>query len=409
MSVNPAITNSLGETRTYADLFSQLYFQGTNVSGKTSKEAVIASSTFLADFYRTSVGFAINGDPLGPFLSSFNSSNPMPTNATAFLVAYNNYLLGSTYVAQADSTGGFLSRLANDLNSFTSITANNTTLGRDPSIAQAPLVTTSQAAEWLSGFLRYYQQVYVQGNQSNVANFQSLLGNLMGVASVVQTTSGNIGSGTWIYTTNAAGGFDSNINVVVLNSYYALYKAANPNATNAEFNTAFNAFVSDETVNHGIFIPSEAFNDWVTKVMSAASVTDYTSLWSIGAKKTVVLNSIFALIGLLLGSIQEVAAAQSARLVLLTNWQQSYSNLLSQIPTFLQSNFPTLGAIRSELNSTFNNKLTQNLQTLQSLVSDTAKGMQSNINQANDAVSQQANMGTSLIQELNAILSAIFR
>ena len=48
------------------------------------------------------------------------------------------------------------------------------------------------------------------------------------------------------------------------------------------------------------------------------------------------------------------------------------------------------------------------MQSRQALVGDDAKALQSNVNQSNDAVTQQSNLGTAILQELSTLLSEIF-
>jgi hypothetical protein len=51
----------------------------------------------------------------------------------------------------------------------------------------------------------------------------------------------------------------------------------------------------------------------------------------------------------------------------------------------------------------------ERLDLRQAVVSDKSKSVQSQINQSNDAVSQQANLASSFLEELSTILSAIIR
>jgi len=51
----------------------------------------------------------------------------------------------------------------------------------------------------------------------------------------------------------------------------------------------------------------------------------------------------------------------------------------------------------------------EHLDLRQAVVSDKSKSVQSQINQSNDAVSQQANLASSFLEELSTILSAIIR
>lgn len=200
--------------------------------------------------------------------------------------------------------------------------------------------------------------------------------------------------------------------------YKAVYDALFPNADAAAGTKAYNedlkAFYKDEIKKYGPYVtPSQAFADWISftrkKYLSVYLPTDFTSLSSQNAKKTLIINDIYALIHSMVESIQKVAAAQATRLVLLTEWQKAYSDSLTMVPTFLQNEYEKIDSGNRAAMNTQGQQLIQNMQTQQALVGDDAKALQSNINQSNDAVSQQANMAQSLLQELNTILAAIFK
>lgn len=138
---------------------------------------------------------------------------------------------------------------------------------------------------------------------------------------------------------------------------------------------------------------------------------------SIGTSKfvsTLVLNRIFSLILGMITSLQSAAASQAHRLTFQSQWQASYTDTLSQVPVFVNSNDGRAfsgnaqGDQRSDVNA-LNTSYTQTLQNRQSVISDSAKALQSNINQSNDAVNQQSNLGTAILQELGTLLSSIYR
>ena len=62
---------------------------------------------------------------------------------------------------------------------------------------------------------------------------------------------------------------------------------------------------------------------------------------------------------------------------------------------------------RSDMN-TLNTNLTQRMQGSRQVVSDDAKALQTSVNQTNDAVQQQTDMATSILQQLSTILTSIF-
>jgi hypothetical protein len=140
-----------------------------------------------------------------------------------------------------------------------------------------------------------------------------------------------------------------------------------------------------------------------------------SSIGSSNFVSTVILNNIFDLLLKMISSLQNVAAAQANRLTFQSQWQSAYTNLMAQVPVFVAGNSgPFSGSdtanvnARNDLNN-LNSTFTQTLQNRQSIVSDNSKALQSNINQSNDAVNQQSNLGTAIIQELGTLLSAIFR
>ncbi len=131
---------------------------------------------------------------------------------------------------------------------------------------------------------------------------------------------------------------------------------------------------------------------------------------------SIVLNKIFHLIGIVLTSMQSVAAAQASRLTIYSSWQTAYSDMMNQIHTFSANNgdagvqSPTDSGqtnVRSDMNK-LNSQLIQVMQNRQSIIGDDAKALQSNVSQSNDAVNQQATMGTSILQDLSTLLGTVF-
>lgn len=157
-------------------------------------------------------------------------------------------------------------------------------------------------------------------------------------------------------------------------------------------------------------------------------------------RKVAILDNIFLLIVQMIGTLQNVAAAQSQRLTFLSQWQSAYVSLQNQIHSFYKGNgdyvdgsggkdndifskdFYKKGRdsagcgdltrsnnVRDALNNTINSNLTQVIQNNRGQVSDTAKAMQSSVNTTSDAVNQQSNMATTILQQLESLLSAIFK
>lgn len=151
----------------------------------------------------------------------------------------------------------------------------------------------------------------------------------------------------------------------------------------------------------------------MTSPVLPPSPTDPTSLASGNYTSSVILNRIFELLLKMISSLQSVAAAQAQRLNFQTSWQAQYTNLMSYVHVFTNGaggafSKSSDSTIRSDLNN-LNSTFIQTLQNRQSVISDNSKALQSNVSQSNDAVNQQSNLGTAILQELSTLLSAIFR
>lgn len=130
---------------------------------------------------------------------------------------------------------------------------------------------------------------------------------------------------------------------------------------------------------------------------------------------TLTIDHIFVLLVKMTQALQDTAAAQSGRLQFLSQWQKAYTDSMNQIHQFVKNNGDSIdtsdeddGKARDDLNRT-NSTYTEELRSRRSQVSDDAKTLQTNVNQTSDAVNQQTNMATSLLQELSTILSSIFK
>lgn len=147
---------------------------------------------------------------------------------------------------------------------------------------------------------------------------------------------------------------------------------------------------------------------------------DNSSLASANFTSVGILNSILNLTIEMTGSLQNVAAAQANRLEFLTDWQKAYTDAMNQIHTFVANNGDYIGkgqtghistdwaeTARNNLNQ-LNANYTQVMQNRQSVINDDAKALQSNVQQSNDAVSQQSNLGSSILQDFSTLLSAMF-
>jgi hypothetical protein len=135
-------------------------------------------------------------------------------------------------------------------------------------------------------------------------------------------------------------------------------------------------------------------------------------------ERTLLIDTILKLIIKMIESLQEVTAAVSERLSFLSQWQAAYTDQMDQIVAFsggaptpeaaIGSNNSTARNARDDLNRV-NATYTEQLRSRQSIVSDTADALQTTVNQLSDAVSQQTDLATSLLQQLSTILSSIYK
>lgn len=129
-----------------------------------------------------------------------------------------------------------------------------------------------------------------------------------------------------------------------------------------------------------------------------------------------ILDRIFQKIVALIESMQRLTATQADRLNFLTDWQRAYTDLGNQVPVFTQgkgafgSNDDENGGnpYRDDANrvaSTY----TEQIRNRRTLVENDSRSLQSDVNNNNDAVEQQSNTATSILQQFSTIMSAIFK
>lgn len=134
--------------------------------------------------------------------------------------------------------------------------------------------------------------------------------------------------------------------------------------------------------------------------------------------RVLIIDKVFLILVKLIETLQKTAATQSDRLKLYTEWQKAYTAQMDQVPAFTANNNAYNGIItssadaaktgRDDLNK-INATFTEQIRGRRGIVSDDAKALQTNVNQTSDAVNQQTNMATSLLEQLSTILGAIFR
>lgn len=219
-------------------------------------------------------------------------------------------------------------------------------------------------------------------------------------------------------------------------SYRLVYNAYNPNGSDDDFNLQMKKFYYDQlkltSINHndlstGYFIPSQAFGSWFDlmqinygKAQNATAAPLLSSVDTASSAKVIILNQVFALLVQMIQTLQNVAAAQADQLSFLTSWQKAYVDEMNQIHVFTYKDGSYIGVdpdsmssaddvnIRGDLNN-INQNYIQQLTADRNLISDDAKAVQSYINQSNDAVTQQADLATAIIQQESTIMGSIFR
>jgi hypothetical protein len=203
-------------------------------------------------------------------------------------------------------------------------------------------------------------------------------------------------------------------------SLQAIFEDFYPNSSQNDFAYALQSFYKSYTAGGAAFEPSNVVGAWfqynLTQSSSALFAAGSSSIDGTDSIKILVINRILALLIKIINSLQQVGIAQTQRLQYTTNYQQAYTNLQSQVPTFLSSDAGPMGGTgsdatnaRNELNSSFNSVLVNNIQSFRGLQDDAAKQQQSNVNATNDAVNQQTDMCTTFIQQLSSLLSVIMR
>lgn len=129
---------------------------------------------------------------------------------------------------------------------------------------------------------------------------------------------------------------------------------------------------------------------------------------------TFILNQIYALLTKMIGVMQNITAVQAQRLNILTQWQAAYTDALSKVHNFTLADgipdniFKNSSSNQTQLTSISSTMITT-LQGSRSAISDDSKSLQSSVNSSNDAVTQQANLATSFLQELTTLLQAVYR
>lgn len=238
--------------------------------------------------------------------------------------------------------------------------------------------------------------------------------------------------------TSGPGTAPNNVDFAAYEQIYSVFFPAEAGETAAEVQARYEARVRDfwkeQALGNGSlsvggawFIPSHSFDEWMEQLREEfiqGSVNKSTQLTTVGTpatKRVLVIDRVLRLLILMIDIMQRISASQAQRLTFLTNWQQAYTDLITQVPQFAQGDGTPLGGAAGQDDTgamkAFRNKdanphmqaVLEKVRARRSSVQDEAKQTQTTINSSQDAANQQTQMATSLLQQLSTILSQIFR
>jgi hypothetical protein len=380
---------------------------GLNTIAQTLETSL---STFVTDW----IGNAHNtGQTLQGFFAQFNQTTlKFPTTfsstsstATTFLSSLQSYLVSQGFATPSNSST-LLQNLTSSFQTFyTDIV--ETTGGSELSQIQPPPTSADLDNQFESAFSAFLQTYPYQssGNESTTT-FENNLMNFFAVSARVENS--NVPS------------------TVTLATYENIYNAfvpstLPPGVTFPSFSDVLTTFYNQQISQQGYFIPSQSFGAFVTDMQQTytesftASPGDIlTSVDTASSKGVDILNKVLMSLITMINALQNVAAAQAQQLNFLTQWQQAYTDLGNQVHYFVNGTDALTGGskqaadIRTNLN-TENQTYSQQIQANQNALSDNAKTLQSNVNQSNSAITNQANLGSTIFQQLSTILTSIFQ
>lgn len=402
---------------------------------------------------------------ISQFLGQFSSNNPLPTDMNTFFDHYVTYLhdqavaqnavlnqfgagfLPSAFDISAQARASIISHLeasfAQDFGVLVNNAPNSVTVTNPPAgnptlpndTADLPSSATTSAAQmsaftaWFNHNLANYSYP-TNGGAVTQSNFLSNAVLQFEPATKISSSSSYVvptGNNTYAVASNNAS----------IPSFQDIYDKINGSDTG--FQAAFQQFYTNVVNQTGYFIPSQQVSQWAQHLADLAFGQALKAQGALGiglsagigpstlaildSKRLLILDRILILIAEMLSSLQRTAAAQSSRLVIFANWQKAYTDSLGQLHTFTKTDSTMLndsghGAsnldqnkanARDELNTKFNDALRNNMQNQRSVLGDDSKALQSNINQSTDAVSQQANLASTILSDLFSLLSSIFR
>lgn len=151
----------------------------------------------------------------------------------------------------------------------------------------------------------------------------------------------------------------------------------------------------------------------VTPVVNPSTVPG-SSIYGTDSQQTAIINDVLGLIVEMLGTLQNVAATQANRLTYYSQLIQAYTDFMGVVPNITNSQLSSLNYSSTDLTnlqsqlSTLNQAYTANIRNYRDVVTDKSQSFQSVVNQTNQEVSQQADLGSTLLTELSTILQTMF-
>lgn len=211
-------------------------------------------------------------------------------------------------------------------------------------------------------------------------------------------------------------------------TYFDVFKAFNLFASDGSGSPAQTAIfnfvrtVVNDPTGDGLNFAQD-FGAWFTAVKQSYLVglngngSLVQSAMGPSAAKVAIINRIYALIAAMIQIIQKTTASQADQLKVLSVLQGEMTNLISKAPILTSTGGGELGDGDTETNnSTLRDELNQvitawtdTIRAQRDFIKSQAQTQQTNVNNSNDAVNQQASMATALIQQQSTILSAIYR
>lgn len=363
------------------------------------------------------------------FFATFNAKNTLPTDWTTLMNSFYQFATapGGGYDINSINNSGIFGSNPSQTQIVNSLVNNFANLDFSAAVNGPPSLDTVGIApanpNYPSQFQAWYKQFATSYNYSGTSTFIQNFENAL-------TTTAALQRGTALF----APGGGPIPNSSSIPRYEDVFMSFFPSATHAQFVTYMQSYYNLQVKNNGYFVPSMSFKDFTQGVITLANSNnsiDYgiSSLASIGSSKTQILDVIYAMVGSVLSSLQNVAASQAGRLNIFSQWQTAYTSLIKQVHTFLQGEPGVRIAIdakdslgndvaggvkdanttRAILNDKYNSAIQNLLSSQQASIGDDAKALQSNINSSTDAVSQQTNLSSAIIQELTSLLHAIFK